>query len=114
MSRNEIRLDQIQQRLGSSNKQRPAQYDDYGYPIPQMPSRGESGSSGNEGSTLNAGFIATIIAASLTVGMGTFFFIGGDTPDLGLNLSWGSGGGSGGWDRPGPTGWCSASPVSRL
>lgn len=94
MSRHEIRLDQIQQRLGSSNKQRSSQYDDYGYPILQAHSHDENSSRG-EGSTLNAGFIATIIAASLTVGMGTFFFIGGETPDLGLNLFWGSGGGNG-------------------
>ena len=37
MSRNEIRLDQIQQRLGGSNKSRQTQFDEYGYAIPEKP-----------------------------------------------------------------------------
>ena len=86
MSRNEIRLDKIQQRLGPMNKSRQTQFDEYGYAIPHMH---EDEPAAEEGTTLNAGFIATIVAASLTVGMGTFFFIGGETPDLGIN--WGMG-----------------------
>lgn len=91
MSRNEIRLDQIQQRLGKSNKPRQTDYDDYGYAIPQT--QNEQGGSEGSGSTLNAGFIATIVAASLTVGTGTFFFIGGETPDFNISMPWSFGSG---------------------
>ncbi len=90
MSRNEIRLDQIQQRLGSHNKQRPS-YDDY-----DTISTSRDNSFDNledEPTTLNAGFIATIVGAFMAVGAGTYFFAGSDIqiPDLGLKLSWGDG-----------------------
>ena len=72
MSRNEIRLDQIQQRLGGSNKSRQTQFDEYGYAIPEKTLYDEAPDQGGEGTTLNAGFIATIVAASLTLAWGHF------------------------------------------
>mgnify|MGYP001426069600 CR=1 FL=1 len=86
MSRNEIRLDQIQSRLGKQNR-RNTQYDDDGYAVPYADDRYDSD---KDGSTLNAGFIATIAAVSLVAGMCTFFFVGGDMslPDVGINWSW--------------------------
>lgn len=86
MSRNEIRLDQIQQRLAGSNRPRQTQYDEYGYAIPEKPRHDDGYGNVEEKTTLNAGFIATIVAASLTAGMGTFYFIGGDLPDIGFGL----------------------------
>lgn len=86
MSRNEINLDQIQQRLGGQNKARPS-YDDYDNDAAKY----NYDQSGSEGTTLNAGFIATIVAAFVAVGGGTYFFAGDgfSMPDLGLNWSWG-------------------------
>lgn len=88
MSRNEINLDQIQQRLGGQNKPR-ASYDEFDNGQPQY----NYDQSGSEGTTLNAGFIATIVAAFVAVGGGTYFFAGDgfSVPDLGLKWSWGNG-----------------------
>jgi hypothetical protein len=88
MSRNEIRLDQIEQRLGQINKPRQAQYDEYGYAIPQMHDADDFNHEG-DGPTLNAGFIATIVALSLAAGAGTFFFIGGDASMPSFKMGWG-------------------------
>lgn len=89
MSRNEINLDQIQQRLGSSNKPRPSAYDGYDDPAPV---NNYSYQQGDDGSTLNAGFIATIVAAFIAVGGGTYFFAGDgfNMPDMGIKLGWDS------------------------
>lgn len=89
MSRNEIRLDQIQQRLAGSNRSRQTQYDEYGYAIPEKATHDDFIEQSEESTTLNAGFIATIVAASLTAGMGTFYFIGGELP--GFNFGFGGG-----------------------
>lgn len=88
MSRNEINLDQIQQRLGGQNKPR-ASYDEFDNGQPQY----NYDQSGSEGTTLNAGFIATIVAAFVAVGGGTYFFAGDgfSMPDLGLKWTWDSG-----------------------
>lgn len=93
MSRNEIRLDQIQQRLGNSHRPQ-THYDDQGWDKP--PVHDDHHAQHDDGATLSAGFIATIAAVSISAGMGTYFFIGGapEIPNFGLN--WGSGGGSGG------------------
>jgi hypothetical protein len=92
MSRNEIKLDQIQQRLGSGNKPRNTYYDDDGYSVSQPRAAYEPE---DEGATLSAGFIATIAAVSISVGMGTYFFIGGGGSMPSFDLSFGFGGGGG-------------------
>ncbi|MFT3672213.1 hypothetical protein [Aestuariivirga sp.] len=85
MSRNEIRLDQIQQRLAGSGRPRQTQYDEYGYPIPERPQQDFPDSS-DSGTTINAAFVATIIAASITAGMGTFYFMDNGLPSFNLSL----------------------------
>lgn len=91
MSRNEIRLDQIEQRLGQLNKPRSTQYDEYGYAIPQTNDLDDFDHE-SDGPTLNAGFIATIVALSLATGAGTYFFVGGDASMPSFKMGWGGGG----------------------
>jgi hypothetical protein len=86
LARNSIDLDKIRSRLGDLDKapeRDPYDSDDLG---------GGSGGGGDngddEGSTLNAAFIATVGAICLTLFGGTFFMLGGMSfPSFG-NLSW--------------------------
>lgn len=76
MSRNEINLDQIQRRLGTSGSAR-RHYDDYdtvGIPR-EAPAEDES-------STVSAAFLATVAAAFMVVGSGTYFYMGEGLPSL--------------------------------
>jgi hypothetical protein len=88
MSRNEIRLDQIQQRLGTHAKPQ-SSYDDFD----NVPASNSFDDLEPEGTTFNAGFIATIVAAFIAVGGGTYFFAGEgfNMPDLGFKLGLGGG-----------------------
>jgi hypothetical protein len=76
MSRDEIGLDQIQQRLGNFGRQQPA-YDDFDVVGAEPSAEASPGSAG--GGT----FIATTVAIFLAVGAGTYFFMnGGDISGL--------------------------------
>jgi hypothetical protein len=78
MSRDDIRFDQIQQRLGSFGRQPPA-YDD-------IDSVSASSRHGADGASAGGGFVALVAVIFMAVGSGTFFIMsGGDISDV---LGW--------------------------
>jgi hypothetical protein len=78
MARNDIRLDQIQARLGDMSK--PRHYDGYD-DLPHHDDEYETPR------TFNAGFIASILGLFLAVSGGTFYFSSAGNPLKGLSVS---------------------------
>jgi hypothetical protein len=84
MGRNDINLDKINARLGDMNK--PRQNDSYSDDQPNF-DEGDGGGGDDDGSTFNAGFIASILALFLTVSGGTYFFTTGTNPLKSINVA---------------------------
>lgn len=87
MARNDIRLDQINARLGDVNKPRERDYYDEDGNLEQFD--GGDGRDDDGGSTVNAGFIATMVGLFLAVSGGTYMYSSGINPLNGTNISWG-------------------------
>lgn len=83
MGRNDIRLDQINARLGDMNKRPPQDaYDEDGN-VQEHDDGDDEG-----GSSLNAAFVATLVGLFLAVSGGTYMYSSGINPLKGANLSW--------------------------
>jgi hypothetical protein len=85
MGRNDIKLDQINARLGDMNK--PRQYDNYSDDQPQFDNGDDGGDDDGGGATFNAGFIASILALFLAVSGGTYIFTSGTNPLKSINIA---------------------------
>jgi hypothetical protein len=86
MARNDIRLDQINARLGDLNKPRERDYYDEDGNLEQFD--GGDGGDDDGGSTVNAGFIATMVGLFLAVSGGTYMYSSGINPlSAGVNVS---------------------------
>ena len=83
----DIKLDQIRARLGDLDK--PRVYDPYGNEDDNQQNYDDDNGDEGEGSTLNAGFIATILGLFIAVSGGTYMFSEGINPFKFSNISWG-------------------------
>ncbi len=83
----DIKLDQIRARLGDLDK--PRVYDPYGNEGDNQQDFDNDDGGEGEGSTLNAGFITTILGLFIAVSGGTYMFSEGINPFQFSNLSWG-------------------------
>ena len=81
----DIKLDQIRYRLGDLDA--PKAYDPYNNDNNQTDFDDQPAE--ESGSTINAGFIATMLALFIGVSGGTYMFSEGINPFSGGNISWG-------------------------
>lgn len=83
----DIKLDQIRARLGDLDK--PREYDPYNNADSWQDVENDDGGVVQGGSTINAGFIATILGLFIVISGGTYMFSEGINPLKGIDFSWG-------------------------
>ena len=87
MSKGGISLNDINARLGAQNSRRRDDYDDFDSKSPAQ----NYGAQDDDSEKMSTGFIATMVAAFLAIGGGTFLFAGGgmSMPKLNFSNTWG-------------------------